>query len=422
MAKGVTLPEDFLRIGSPAASRKSVLSAILETFSGDDTVRGVGATSAPLTEEARIAALSTRLEIPPEDFGVNLAGVRQPAPPRPAEITDEQQAAQDFEGFYEWTDEKGVKHATNKPETIPEGAKVKYLPFEKPRLGVGGAKLFGEATPEAIEMLMKAGETDQQREDRIIREIAEETGKSRAEAAKAFRESKAEITGAPTAPETFEEKTALRNKIVQNTQRLLKQNPEARDEILKQAGQLMRLRGVATLKKPEQTISTEIEGQKVEIPVAKYDPKKHGKGAASGDIAVSTVVTNFEAVTGAKKKNRGKPVYTEKFFKWRKDLAGTKEASIDDDIYKAFFAAVKEDPDIDRKPKNGGLSEWELREAALRGTAARIKEGRAPTVRGVGGATVVSPTVSLAGKAERRVLPDGRVLVKDAKGNITVEG
>jgi hypothetical protein len=120
----------------------------------------------------------------------------------------------------------------------------------------------------------------------MIKEIMLETGAGRGEAAKAFRESRAEISGVPTAPETFEEKTALRNKIVQNTQRLLKQNPEARNEILKQAGQLMRLRGVSAIKRPEQTIAATIEGQKVEVPLSKWDPKKHGKEGGGQDPSV----------------------------------------------------------------------------------------------------------------------------------------
>jgi hypothetical protein len=386
MAERVDLPEDFLRIGEPAANRQSVLSAILDAVRSDDTIRGVGATSAPLTEEARTAALTTRLELPPEEVS-RPARVKGPFPtkviPEESTLTGVRRGGEEGGGFYEWTDEKGVRHATNKPETAPANATFK--PFEEPvAVGVGGSKLFGELTPETAKALARADETDQQREDRIVGEIAKESGKGLGEARRAFRESRADISGKPISgiPETFEEKTALRNKIVQNTQRLLKQNPEARNEILKQAGQLMRLRGVSEIKKAEQTITTEIEGQTVEIPVAKYDPKKHGKGASRGDV--STVVTNFESVTGTDPATRGTNEYKKDFFNWRESLSGTKVKSIDDQIFDVYLKVLKSDPDLANDPL-----EWKEIEDGIRAQGKRLKP--AATARGVGGRPVVSP-------------------------------
>lgn len=399
MANGVSLPEDFLRIGEPAANRRSVLSAILEAMGGEDAIRGVGATSAPLTEEARIAALTTRLEIPPDDSGVDLGGVRQAAPQRPGR-EKERRTAQTGEGFYEWIDERGVSHVTDKPETAPRGATFK--PFEPPTItGVGGAKLFGEVTPETITALGRAGETDQQRESRLIREIAKETGKDISEATKAFRESRAEISGVPTAPETFEEKSAMRDKIIQNTEKLLKQNPENRTEILRQSAELMRLRGLGKLKKPEQTITATIEGQKVEIPVSKW---KSEYGSEAKGKATSNIREAQWLITHGVAKNEKEAYRMVKKAMSKETTEQEWAITVRKNLMKDEFLDESE-----RQEKYDAEIEW-FRNLPGKGRSAT-------TVRGVGGQSVV-PT----GKAERRVLPDGRVLVKDAKGNITVEG
>jgi hypothetical protein len=121
------------------------------------------------------------------------------------------------------------------------------------------------------------------------------------------------------------------------------------------------------------------------------------------------VVTNFVSVTGADSATRGTDEYKKDFFRWRKKLTGKKPKSIDDEIFDVYLKVLKSDPDSANDP-----IAWKEIEDGIRSQAKRLKP--ATIARGVGGGK------EAPGVTERRRLPDGRILVRDEKGNITVEG
>ncbi|MCK5603129.1 hypothetical protein KAR91_14695 [Candidatus Pacearchaeota archaeon] len=402
MPERISLPEDYLRIGEPAANRRSVFDAIMEALRDEDlesviprgAVRGEATVTTP---EQRRAALTTRLEIPPKNATRRQA--RAPEVGRAgAGAVRGRKAVPTGEGFIEWVDDKGVRHVTDKPETVPEGVEAKVIPFEEPTLEVGGQKLFGEPTPEALGVLRKAAETDEQREDRMIGEIMKETGKGRGEVTKAFRGARREISGEAAKPKTYEAKVARRDEAVANVERLIKQNPQDRNEILRQFSQKMKLEGLTGLKKPEQTISATIEGQRVDIPVSKWKPEygTESKGKDTANIREATWLINNDIAKDEKEAYRMVRKATAK---------ETTEREWAIDVRKNLM-----------KGENQYLEEEE-RQAKYETEMEWFRN-----LPGKGAAPVSAKTVSPAGKVEKRRLPDGRVLVRDAKGNITVEG
>ncbi len=215
------------------------------------TAYGAGPTSA--SPEERLAALESILYPVPEDYAgmrqpvPGVQGVRFPTPDRPASVVevpiDPYLAATEYyreaptefagaiapeqEGIWEWRDAEGRLHATNRPEEAPEGATFK--PFEKPSMVIGGQRLFGEVTPEQIEVALATEESEEARQAAAARAAAE------------------------AAPPTYEQRLATRQQVISNIQGLLNRagSEEERRDILRQGKQFMDLHGLTRIEKPE---------------------------------------------------------------------------------------------------------------------------------------------------------------------------